>query len=221
MRTASLAVGFVLALAASCQRREQPISTEAPQASDAEAPDALALEPPPPAPTLDAGPAGAQAPRDERERAVWALVTGEISPSRLPEVGTDDGKKLDLALRDRLAPGAPGLVGLGQLPTGTVEIGSAVVTGEIDDAQRVIAGLRAGLRACYQRSLAEHPDVSGTIHLTVFVAADGTVKNVESRGAGGFPPELTSCIKARVTSAVFAAKTAAKLVFPLKLAQTR
>src|SRR4029453_1679392 len=51
-------------------------------------------------------------------------------------------------------------------PKGNASVGGAAVSGgTISDASRVVAGMRAGFRACYNRALQENPDAQGSIRL--------------------------------------------------------
>jgi len=87
---------------------------------------------------------------------------------------------------------------------GSAAIGGAELTGgSIGNAARVVAGMRAGFRNCYQRGLVENPDTSGKIVLAVRVAAGGEVEGVIPTSPGNLPASVIACVVARVRAAQF------------------
>jgi hypothetical protein len=89
-------------------------------------------------------------------------------------------------------------------PHGTVEPGHPeTVGGRIPNAAAVVASLRAGFRACYNRTLAQDPDAQGKIALSLQVGANGEVTSVTANPSGAIPGALVSCIRARARAAVF------------------
>ena len=88
-------------------------------------------------------------------------------------------------------------------PKGNANVGGANVSGgTVGNASRVVAGMRAGFRSCYQRGLAENPDAAGNITLTIRVGAGGEVTGV-SGSSGTLPPSVVACVKARAQAAQF------------------
>ncbi|HET7545357.1 MAG TPA: AgmX/PglI C-terminal domain-containing protein [Polyangiaceae bacterium] len=88
-------------------------------------------------------------------------------------------------------------------PKGNANVGGAAVSGgTVSNASRVVAGMRAGFRACYQRALAENPDAAGNITLTIRVGAGGEVTSVGG-SSGSLPPSVVACVKARAQAAQF------------------
>lgn len=59
-------------------------------------------------------------------------------------------------------------------PSGTTTPPSVPVS----SADKVVAALRPPFKACFSKALSRNPDVSGEVHGTLVVAADGTVKQV-------------------------------------------
>lgn len=91
-----------------------------------------------------------------------------------------------------------------QGPKGNASVGGAAVTGgNVSNAARVVAGMRAGFRACYQRGLAENPDAAGNIRLTIRVGAGGEVAGVTPAPSGTLPASVISCVVARAQAAQF------------------
>jgi hypothetical protein len=158
------------------------------------------------------------------------LKSGEVPTGSLDQaaasaaaVGAGGG---DLSLRGgggAIRPGAAGggLAGIGSTgrgagtegsgtgaktegPKGNASVGGAAVSGgNVSNAARVVAGMRAGFRACYQRGLSENPDAAGSIRLTIRVGAGGEVAGVSPAPSGSLPASVISCVVARAQSAQF------------------
>jgi hypothetical protein len=91
-------------------------------------------------------------------------------------------------------------------PRGSASMGDASVAGgSVSDASRVVAQMRAGFRACYNRGLAENPDIEGKIQLSIKVGPTGQVASVAATKTGSLPESVVECVKARATSANFSA----------------
>jgi hypothetical protein len=89
-------------------------------------------------------------------------------------------------------------------PKGSASVGGAAVSGgTISDASRVVAGMRAGFRACYNRGLQENPDAQGSIRLTIRVGPGGEVQGVSASPSGNLPGSVVSCVQSRASAAQF------------------
>ncbi len=89
-------------------------------------------------------------------------------------------------------------------PKGNANVGGAAVSGgTVSNAARVVAGMRAGFRACYQRGLNENPDAQGNIRLTIQVGPGGEVRGVSAVPSGTLPQSVVSCVQARAKAAQF------------------
>jgi hypothetical protein len=89
-------------------------------------------------------------------------------------------------------------------PKGNASVGGAAVSGgTVSNAARVVAGMRAGFRNCYQRGLSENPDAAGSIRLTIRVGAGGEVAGVSPAPSGSLPASVISCVVARAQAAQF------------------
>jgi len=89
-------------------------------------------------------------------------------------------------------------------PKGNASVGGAAVSGgNVSNAARVVAGMRAGFRSCYQRGLSENPDAAGSIRLTIRVGAGGEVAGVTPSPSGSLPASVISCVVARAQAAQF------------------
>jgi len=82
--------------------------------------------------------------------------------------------------------------------------GAAVAGGSVSNAARVVAGMRPGFRACYQRGLNEDPNAAGRIRLTIKVGPGGEVVAVNPAPSGELPTSVIACVVARARSAQFA-----------------
>lgn len=103
-------------------------------------------------------------------------------------------------------------------PRGNANVGAAdVVEGAIANASRVVAGMRAGFRNCYNRELAMNPDAQGTIRLTINVGVGGEVKSVTAALSGALG-SVVECVRARARAAQFdvpEGETPARVVVPI------
>ncbi|HVU05347.1 MAG TPA: AgmX/PglI C-terminal domain-containing protein [Polyangiaceae bacterium] len=91
-----------------------------------------------------------------------------------------------------------------QGPKGNASTGAANVSGgTVSNAARVVAGMRAGFRNCYNRALASNPDVEGRISLSIRVGPGGEVQGVSAAPSGNLPDSVVSCVKARAQAAQF------------------
>jgi hypothetical protein len=104
---------------------------------------------------------------------------------------------------------------------GAAMVGAADVSGgRVSDAARVVAGMRAGFRACYNRGLVNTPDMHGALRLKLRVGPTGEVLDTKVEGARGLSQEVVACVKARAGAAMFSAPDGGKatISFPLTFA---
>lgn len=91
-----------------------------------------------------------------------------------------------------------------QGPRSNVIVGApSTANGTIANAARVVAGLRAGFRACHQRSLNENPEVSGAGRLSIIVGSGGQVSSASFAPSGNLPANLATCVTQRARTAQF------------------
>lgn len=103
-------------------------------------------------------------------------------------------------------------------PKGNANVGGAAVSGgAVSNAAAVVARMRAGFRACYQRGLSENPDAQGQIRLTIRVGPGGEVQSVNAVPSGSLSGGVVDCVKARASAARFDAPEggAAAIVVPV------
>ena len=104
--------------------------------------------------------------------------------------------------------GTPGGAGTGAVvsgPKGNATPGSAEVRGgSVSNADRVVAGMRAGFRACYNRGLASNPDLQGSVRITAKIGPNGEVLTATPNATGSLGDEVVNCVVRRVQSATFA-----------------
>ena len=90
-------------------------------------------------------------------------------------------------------------------PVGNASIGGAAVSGgSVANASSVVAGMAAGFRRCYNRGLAEDPNMKGSVRITAKIGPNGEVLGASPSGGGGLSGTVTGCVAARVQSAQFA-----------------
>jgi hypothetical protein len=90
-------------------------------------------------------------------------------------------------------------------PSGNATIDEQRVSGgAISDARSVVAGMRPGFKACYQRGLAANPDSQGKITLTLRVGPGGEVQSASAATSGDIAAEVLDCVKQRAMAARFA-----------------
>jgi hypothetical protein len=110
-------------------------------------------------------------------------------------------------MADRGGGSAAATVGSAQKvkgPTGSASIGGASVSGgAVANASSVVAGMQAGFRRCYQKGLAEDPNMKGSVRITARIGPNGEVQSVNPSGSG-LSGTVISCVAARVSSATFA-----------------
>jgi hypothetical protein len=101
-------------------------------------------------------------------------------------------------------PGGSGPQAVVAGPKGNANVGGAEVRGgSVSNADRVVAGMRAGFRACYNRGLASNPDLQGSVRITAKIGPNGEVLSATPSGGGGLGDEVVSCVVRRVQSASF------------------
>ena len=133
--------------------------------------------------------------------------------------GEAGGNLADIGARGKGAGEGGGGVQVVKGPKGNANVGGAAVSGgAVDGAASVVARMRAGFRACYERGLAQNPDAQGSIRLTIRVGPGGEVTGVSSAPSGSLPPSVVSCVETRARAAQFSAPeggTAAVVVVPV------
>jgi len=89
-------------------------------------------------------------------------------------------------------------------PTGTANVGSAAISGgSVSNADRVVAGMRAGFRACYNRGLANNPDLHGSVKIVARVGPNGDVVSATPQGGSTLGQDVINCVVRRVKAAQF------------------
>ena len=139
--------------------------------------------------------------------ALPSASAAQAQPSADPNVAAAPGS------RPMAIYGAPGLP-FGS-PSGprvspksraTVSLGVLRVQGAIvANAARVVAGMRAGFRSCYQRGLVEDEKMAGALHLSLAVDPRGGVVHVDVKQQEGqaIAAAVKDCIAARAHAAQF------------------
>jgi len=82
-------------------------------------------------------------------------------------------------------------------------VSSSVAGGNISNAAKVVAAMRAAFRACYQKGLDQNPDSQGSIKMAIKVGPGGEVSGVSATPSGNLPPSVIDCVTARARRAQF------------------
>ena len=109
-----------------------------------------------------------------------------------------------LILPDGTGRGASGPPGPPQSKA-TVSLGVVRVQGAtVANAKRVVAGMGAGFRNCYQRGLVENENMAGVLRLSLAVGPDGVVIDADVKQKGqAISAGVKDCIAARAQAAQF------------------
>jgi TonB family protein len=101
-------------------------------------------------------------------------------------------------------PGGAGAAATVTGPKGNANVGASEVKGgSVNNADRVVAGMRAGFRACYNRGLASNPDLQGSVRVTAKIGPNGDVLSATPSGGSGLGDDVVQCVVRRVQSATF------------------
>jgi hypothetical protein len=73
----------------------------------------------------------------------------------------------------------------------------------VANAENVIAGLRPGFRACYNRGLANDPTMDGCVTLRVHIAPEGSVGTTDAVVKDGLSPSVVGCLEELLRRAAF------------------
>ena len=118
--------------------------------------------------------------------------------------GAVGGGLASIGATGKAAAAGSGTTAVVKGPKGSASIGDASVAGgQVSDAARVVATMRAGFRACYRRGQDENPDIEGKIALSIKVGPTGQVMSVTATKTGNLPQSVVDCVKARANSANF------------------
>jgi len=153
------------------------------------------------------------------------LRSGEVPTSLLDDAAKRNsgvgGPGFAVAFGGPLKPGTsgPGLSTIGDTHAGGGGTGTAVAVkgprgsvtapppatkgAPISNAASVIAGLKGGFRRCYERALAEDPDQTGRIDLSIKVGLDGDVQSVTATPQGNLSSSVVACIRGKAQAAQF------------------
>jgi hypothetical protein len=141
-----------------------------------------------------------------REEVVLDLLSGGEPATRLPRDATDPDAAFDPGLRDKVAPNTP-TRGLGDVASpaarGEVHLGSPTASVAVPAVDRVLAGLRPALRACYIQALQFDPALSGKATLVVKIVSSGEVASADVAQNSGLPTPMVQCLARKARNAQF------------------
>lgn len=88
-------------------------------------------------------------------------------------------------------------------PTGDAQVGVTTATVAVSNAERVVAGLRPGFRACYNQGLQSDPGMSGKVVVAAKISPNGEVASADAAQNTGLSPGVVQCILRKVRNAQF------------------
>ena len=90
-------------------------------------------------------------------------------------------------------------------PTGVAQVGVAIATVAVPNADSVVASLRGRFRSCYQKGLLEDSTMSGKVTISVKVGSNGEVMSSDVVSSAGLSPTVSRCIADVAKRATFSA----------------
>jgi hypothetical protein len=88
-------------------------------------------------------------------------------------------------------------------PTGDAQVGATTATVAVANADRVVAGLRPGFRACYNQGLNSDPGMSGRVMISAKIAPNGEVSSADGAQNTGLSAGVVQCLLRKVRNAQF------------------
>ena len=88
-------------------------------------------------------------------------------------------------------------------PTGDAQVGATTATVAVANADRVVAGLRPGFRACYNQGLNSDPGKSGKVMISAKIAPNGEVSSADGAQNTGLSATVVQCLLRKVRNAQF------------------
>jgi TonB family protein len=73
----------------------------------------------------------------------------------------------------------------------------------VSNAERVVAGLRPGFRACYNQGLQSDPGMSGKVLVSAKISPNGEVASADAAQNSGLSAGVVQCILRKVRNAQF------------------
>ncbi len=106
-------------------------------------------------------------------------------------------------------------------PKGDAQIGGTSATVPVNNAERVVAGLRAKFRSCYNTGLQSDPTMQGAVTISAKIAPNGEVSSADIASNSGLSASVASCIARAVRNANFDAPggTGSTINIPVKFVQ--
>jgi hypothetical protein len=88
-------------------------------------------------------------------------------------------------------------------PIGDAQVGATTATVAVSNAERVVAGLRPGFRACYNQGLQSDPGMSGKVLVSAKISPNGEVASADAAQNTGLSAGVVTCILRKVRNAQF------------------
>jgi hypothetical protein len=88
-------------------------------------------------------------------------------------------------------------------------------SGNVSNAQEVVAGMSAAFTRCYNTALKDDPNIVGRIRFKAIIGPDGQVVSLSSTDVVGLPGNMVVCLYVRVQSGQFAPPDGGKVTIEI------
>jgi hypothetical protein len=141
----------------------------------------------------------------EVDRYGWELPRTRCAFTPALPLGLEAQRAADRAATRPGGARAGGFGGLDARGDGAMEGGSPAIMGSLDKSviQQVVKRHSNMIRYCYQRELAQDPDLSGKIVVKFVIAADGTVSSSSVKSSTMGNAIVEACVAKRFQSLLF------------------
>ena len=133
----------------------------------------------------------------------WGAQSCDPCPGAVQGLTMSDLAALGADVLPSARMGQPGERPFGLGPRGEAKLNPADVTGKITNADRVIAGMRGRMRACYNSGLQQDPSMEGSIKLKAKIDEKGEVTSAEITSNTGLSTAVGTCVTNVVRRAQF------------------
>jgi hypothetical protein len=108
-------------------------------------------------------------------------------------------------------------------PRAVVTANASVAGGAVRNAERIVAGLKARFRGCYNDGIRTNPEMSGSVRLTASIGPNGEVLSASASRSGNVSAQVAACMVSHLRGSQFDPPEggAATVVVPVILVQQR
>jgi hypothetical protein len=136
--------------------------------------------------------------------AVTTMEAGTLAPADSPPAMDEPRVEVLPLPNERPCPPSFSKEGCAEFLRGSDEMGSPLRRDRIQDAERVVAGMRLGFRACYNEGRRQDPNLAGSLVIVATIGPAGEVVSASPTTNTGLKKEVVDCLLRRVKAAQFA-----------------